>query len=234
MLDELDFGHSQACFGHRPLPPKLSWTAQGSYSNGTVLRRLPIYRSAWCCTPMKAISYFNPILSDELAARCSLRPLFGEGEQQLSDSPYCGTELYGLPLCLSPRSPRRHTVTSTPVCSPALSRNDWSSSSITHPGVDTNLILTVEKKVSIDYNKAHALWRLDDHQLLVLLLCSQSIAAMKENTFSFCSDLLSYLKALTQWTQTRSSSLSALFHSSTASPMTASIDQSVHLGCDLL
>ncbi len=200
MLDELDLVILSLLSVTGPLASEAVMDLlKGSYSYGTVLRRVANLQERLVLLTDEGNLIFNPILSDELAARCSLRPLFGEGEQQLSDSPYCGTEFIRAYLSLvakeSKATYRDEYTRLFPSFEPE--RLEQLFNALTQV-LTQNLILTVEKKVSIDYNKAHALLRLDDHQLLCLLLCSQSSAAMKENTFSFCSDLLSYLKALTQ------------------------------------
>lgn len=200
LLDELDLVILSLLAVTGPLPSEVVMDLlKGSYSYGTILRRVANLQERLVLMTDEGRLVFNPLLAEELALRCSLRPLFGEHAQQVSSAPYCSTEFVRAYLSLVAKESkvafREEYLRVFPSFEPPRLQQLFNA--LTQVLMQ-NLVLTGDKKVSIDYDRAGMLLELDDHQLVCLLLCSQMSTFRGESSFAFCSDLLSYLDALMQ------------------------------------
>jgi hypothetical protein len=200
LLDELDLVILSLLAVTGPLPSEgVMDLLKGSYSYGTVLRRVANLQERLVLLTDEGKLVFNPLLAEELASRCSLRPLFGEHGQQVSTAPYCSTEFLRAYLSLVAKESKAVFREEYLKVFPSFELQPLQQMFTALTQVLTqNLILTGEKKVSIDYDRARMLLQLNDHQLICLLLCSQMNTFRGESSFAFCSDLLSYLNALAQ------------------------------------
>lgn len=200
LLDELDLVILSLLSVTGPLASEVVMDLlKGSYSYGTVLRRVANLQERLILLTDEGKLVFNPLLEKELSMRCSLRPLFGSNEMQNANTPYCNTEFLRAYLSLIAKEGkiafREEYGRLFPSFEPGRLEQLFNALA---QALAQLLIISVDKKVSIDYTKAHLLLQLDDHQLLCLLLALQSNSLKKEHILAFCSDLLSHLQALAQ------------------------------------
>ncbi len=200
MLDELDMIILSLLSVTGPIPSEsVMDLLKGPYSYGAVLRRVANLQERLILLSDEGRLICNPLLAEVIFPRCSVKPLFGTFEAQRSSAPYCSTEFVRAYLSLIARESktvfRNEYIRHFPSFEPERLEQLFNA---LNQVLAQHLILSGEKKPAIDYESAQKLLQLNDHQLLCLLLCSQSSALHTERTFAFCSDLLSYLMVIGQ------------------------------------
>lgn len=200
LLDELDLVILSLLSVTGPLASEVVMDLlKGSYSYGTILRRVANLQERLILLTDEGKLVFNPLLEAELSKRCSLRPLFGSNEILNANTPYCSPEFLRAYFSLIAKEGKIAFREEYTRLFPSFEagRLEQLFNALAHV-LSQLLIITVDKKVTIDYTKAQQLLQLDDHQLICLLLALQSSSLKKEHALAFCSDLLSYLEALAQ------------------------------------
>lgn len=173
---------------------------KGTYTYGTLLRRTANLQERLVLLSDGGNLVFNPLIEEQLLAKCSLRPLFGTCEPKGSDKRCLDSEFFRAYLSLialeGRLTYRGEYAARFPSFEPTRLEQMWNTLSQTL--VRYRLVVQDSKKISIDYASCETLLALDSQSLLSLLLVLQSSNPRSSQMLHFCCSMLTILTTLQQ------------------------------------
>ncbi len=144
---------------------------EGKWSYGKLVRRVSNLQERMILINDGGSLIFNPLFEERVRPLCSLKPLFGEESDPLQHGPYCSTEFVRAYLNVMDREQKLTYKEEYSSLFPAYSSEQLKLLfALLGEVLSRQCVLTGEKRIAVDFGKAHQLLSLNDRQLLCLLL----------------------------------------------------------------
>ncbi len=169
---------------------------EGRWSYGKLVRRVSNLQERMILLNDGGALIFNPLFEERLRLLCSLKPLLGEESDQLKSGSYCSTEFVRSYLNVMDRELKlafKEEYTSLfPSYSPEQLKLLFA-----HLGqvFTRQCIITGERRISVNFEKAHKLLTLNDRQLLCTLI-AEPFPKEKDRpkAIAFANSLIAFLE----------------------------------------
>ncbi len=144
---------------------------EGRWSYGKLVRRVSNLQERMILLNDGGFLIFNPLFEERIRILCSLKPLLGEGLDETQNGAYCSTEFIRAYLNIMDREQKLTYKEEYSALFPSYSSEQlkqlfaFLSEVLSRQG-----ILTGEKRISVDFEKAHQILSLNDRQLLCMLI----------------------------------------------------------------
>lgn len=169
---------------------------EGRWSYGKLVRRVSNLQERMILLNDGGALIFNPLFEERIRLLCSLKPLLGEGTDTLQNGAYCSTEFIRAFLNVVDREQK------------LTYKEEYSSLFPSYNSGQLKLLYTLvgdvlcrqcivsgDKRVSVDFEKAHKMLALNDRQLLCLFI-AESYPKEKDHSKAvvFANSLLAFLE----------------------------------------
>ena len=168
----------------------------GRWSYGKLVRRVSNLQERMILLNDGGALVFNPLFEQRLRSLCSLKPLLGDGPDELHSGAYCSTEFVRSYLNVMDREQKLTYKEEYNALFPSYRPEQLKLLfALLGETLSRQCIITGEKRISVDFGKAHRLLALNDRQLLCMLI-AEPLAKEKERTkaVTFANDLLAILQ----------------------------------------
>ncbi|HAF85897.1 MAG TPA: hypothetical protein DCG32_05925 [Sphaerochaeta sp.] len=144
---------------------------EGKWSYGKLVRRVSNLQERMILLNDGGSLIFNPLFEERIRLLCSLKPLLGEGPDVLQNGAYCSTEFVRAYLNVLDREQRLAYKDEYSSLFPSYSPEQLKLLfSLLGETLGRQCVITAEKRVSVNFEKAQQLLALSDRQLLCLLI----------------------------------------------------------------
>ncbi len=168
------------------------------YSYGNLVRKVSNLQERMLLLNDGGVLIFNPLFEDKLRLLCSLKPLFGEQASQMQHGAYCSTEFVRAYLNIIDKEQRLTYKEDFSSLFPSYSSAHLKKLFALLGEVLCNQCVIVgEKRVEVDFEKAHHLLALNDRQLLCLLIAEPFPQEKdRERAVAFANTLIAALEKI--------------------------------------
>jgi len=154
----------------------------GRWSYGKLVRRVSNLQERMILLNDGGALIFNPLFEERVRLLCSLKPLLGEGPDELQNGAYCSTEFIRAYLNVMDREQKLAYKEEYSTLFPSYSPEQLKLLfALLGETLSRQCILTGAKRISVDFEKAHQLLTLNDRQLLCMLI-AEPFLKEKERT----------------------------------------------------
>ena len=171
---------------------------QGKWSYGKLVRRVSNLQERMILLNDGGSLIFNPLFEESIRALCSLKPLFGEEADHLHNGSYCSTEFVRAYLNVVDREQKIAYKEEYSTLFPSYSSEQLKLLfALLGEVLYRQCVLTGEKRIRVDFEKAHQLLALNDRQLLCTLI-TETFPKEKDlpKAVSFANNLLALLEKI--------------------------------------
>lgn len=169
---------------------------EGRWSYGKLVRRVSNLQERMILINDGGVLIFNPLFEENIHLLCSLKPLLGEGSDELQHGPYCSTEFIRAYLNVMDREQRLAYKEEFSSLFPSYSSEQLKRLfALLGEVFSRQSILKGEKRITVDFEKAHQILALNDRQLLCLLIAEPfDKEKERQKAMEFANHLIALLK----------------------------------------
>ena len=168
----------------------------GKWSYGKLVRRVSNLQERMILLNDGGSLIFNPLFEERVRLLCSLKPLLGEGPDELQSGAYCSTEFMRAYLNIMDKEQKLAYKEEYSSLFPSYSSEQLKLLfSLIGEVLSRQCVISTDRQVSVDFEKAHQLLSLNDRQLLCLLI-AEPFLKEKERTqaVAFANNLIALLE----------------------------------------
>lgn len=170
---------------------------EGRWSYGNLVRRVSNLQERMILLNDGGSLIFNPLFEEELRTICSLKPLLGESAEPCRNGAYCSTEFVRAYLNIIERDGRLAFRDEYAPLFPAYGEEQLKQLfTLVGEALGRLCIITGEKRVTINHEKAHRLLTLNDRQLLCLFIAEGFPSQERGKAAHFANTLIAFLQTL--------------------------------------
>ncbi len=165
------------------------------YSYGKLVRRVSNLQERMILLNDGGVLIFNPLFEERVRRICSLKPLFGDEPTVVQSGPYCSTEFVRAYLNLVDKEKRLAYREEYSSLFPSYSSGQLKLLfALLGEALGNQCIITGDKRVEVNFEKAQSLLSLNDRQLLYLFIAEPfSTEKDRSRAVAFAANLLAML-----------------------------------------
>ena len=168
------------------------------YSYGKLVRRVSNLQERMILLNDGGLLIFNPLFDEQIRDLCSLKPLFGEDPSQVQNGAYCSTEFLRAYLNIVDREQKLTYKEEFSTLFPSYSSEQLKLLfALLGEVLSEQCVIVGDKRVEVDFEKAHTLLALNDRQLLCMLVAEPFTKEKdRSKAVNFANNLIGYLQKI--------------------------------------